>query len=125
LHTIDQAPLALATRLESIDRELRRLRKGLPRHQMRLHRDMAVARLLKKDGDPWVKTALLEEALAWSSGIGEMPPVLLRASLFAPLVSASSPLWLAERARQSGDRALASRLCARALEIDPRRPCPY
>jgi hypothetical protein len=75
--------------------------------------------------DPWVKSALLEEALAWSSNLGEVPLALQELALNEKLVSASSPIWLAHRASERGDLALARRLCARARQIDPAQPCPY
>jgi hypothetical protein len=122
---LDEASPATALRLQGVDRDLRLLRSQLPFFDYRRHRDLLLAYLNSGAGDPWTRSAALEEALRWSSDLGDLPPALVRMALKDPLVSSSSPLWLASQAQQSGDNAFARRLCARAMQIDPRRPCAY
>ena len=79
--------------------------------------------LAQEPMDPWLRTALLENSLHLSSMLGDLPPALLRCALEKPLCSSSSLLWLSDKARESGDGAFAGKLCARAMSIDPSRPC--
>jgi hypothetical protein len=125
LEYTDAPPAPLAQRLLAVDASLRDLRRGLPRFAYKRHRDLLLQWLMQGQGDPWMRTAVLEEALTWSSSLGELPPTLVQSALSEPLVSASSPLWLADKAHQSGDDRFARRLCLRAHAIDPRRACAY
>ena len=122
LDTIDSAT---ASRLCRIDSQVRDLRRNLPRFAYRKHRELLLEYLRLAEGDVWTRTIAFEEALRWSSDIGNLPEPLLAMGLRAPLVSSSGPLWLANQAHQSGDDPFARRLCARALQIDFRRPCIY
>lgn len=122
---LDSPAPALAARLGAVDAELRAVRLTLPNYACRRHAEMIGAYLDSGRGDAWTRTALLEEALRWSSGIGEMDRSLLQRALHEPLVSSSSLIWLSEMATRSGDQAFARRLCARARQVDPRRPCVH
>jgi hypothetical protein len=124
-YLLDPAPQALA-RLRGVERELRPLRAALPpQRQLRRLRQMTDWLAGHKNCDPWLRSALLENALGLAFMTGELPPELARQSLFAPLHNALAPSWLAEKAAQSGDAAFARRLCARAREIQPGWPCAY
>jgi hypothetical protein len=124
LSYLDAAPEPLARRLLNVDSGLKSLRSSLPRFALRRRRDGLAEFLAREAGaDPWLRTAVLEEALRLSSSLGELRPELVAVAFREPLVSASAPLWLAQKARESGDNAFADKLCARALRIDSSRPC--
>jgi hypothetical protein len=113
---LDGAPPALASRLDGVSAELSALRRGLPRFALRAHRDGLAAWLAAAPRDPWSRSVALEEGLRWSSSLGEIHPEFLRQALL-PLASPAAPLWLAEKAEESGDKALAARLRRSAAQL--------
>jgi hypothetical protein len=122
LLVLEQAPPALATRLDSVALALERLRLNLPRFNYRARRFL-LEETVDKATEPWLRTAALEQALRYSSSLGDVDPRLAQQALKLPLFSSSALLWLASKAEASQNEALAQAFCARARQIDPRRPC--
>lgn len=123
LAVLHDPPSELEARLRRVDGNLRSLRQPLPHFDFK-GRLEGLARFMGPGRDPLENSASLDEALRLSSSLGRLDGFFIKAALELPQSSSTAPLWLAGKARESGDAPLAARLCRRALEIDAARPCP-
>jgi hypothetical protein len=107
-----------ALRLEGVDSELGSLWKELPPFQDRLDIQILQQRLLQsRDMDPWVRSAIFEQALGRSLMMGQFPVDLVKRMETQELQSVDGLYWAASKMGPMDPR-WSQRLLARAAQIN-------